>query len=833
MAHSYSFTFLFFLFPIGEEEEETVFEERAKLFRFVESGEWKERGLGPVKILKNKATGKYRLVMRREQIHKVCLNHGITAEGLGLRQMESNDKAWLWATKDFAESVEGAYEKFCIRFKTKDVGLEFKQAVDDAVAQLTATAGEEEPEEEDLKEEEEDKPESEKDVSVPPKEEKKETPTAAPIFGSAAASKPLSFADLLNSNSGSSSGFKSDPNFTFPGAGTSVFKSSAAASPVPTSTADKTETKDDDDTGANEAEEYEPEVDFKPVVPLPDLVDVKTGEEDEEVLYKHRAKLFRYSAETKEFKERGLGDIKILKHRVTGKVRVILRREQILKLACNFNLTPSIELKPMSTSDKAFQWICMDFSEGELTQEGLAVKFKTEDIAAGFKQAWKDAVAGLQGAEKPKKDDGFKACEGAAKGFGSMFKPKPGSWECPGCMTRNGADIAKCPCCNTSNPNNKPAAPAAPVSAATTSVGFGDAFKPKAGSWECSGCMTRNGADVALCPCCQTPNPNGPPPSSKDGASTTPASSSLSSKLSAGVVSGGFSFGTSAASTTSASGGGGFSFGTKVPLGSTSSTTSTPTFGTTVPLGSTPGSAASSSGFTFGASSTPKSTSTTPVFGTGAIKFGAPETPKPASSSIFGTPTASTSIFGAPAAGSPATPSRPPVFGTPTVTATPPNKEVPSIFGGTGKTPPSSFVIGGAASAADKPAINFGGFTFGSTPVVKAPAEKDQDKEEKQKEEEKTAVAPPTGLFSGFKGFGNAAASTTAAPVSFASILNADKEEPKKEEEEASTAPMSSWAPPTGVFSFAPNKSLFSVGRTNSQSSLADSESEAGDEGKF
>lgn len=35
---------------------------------------------------------------------------------------------------------------------------------------------------------------------------------------------------------------------------------------------------------------------FEPVVALPDLVDLKTGEEDEDVLYEHRAKLYRFVA---------------------------------------------------------------------------------------------------------------------------------------------------------------------------------------------------------------------------------------------------------------------------------------------------------------------------------------------------------------------------------------------------------------------------------------------------------------------------------------------------------------------------------------------------------
>lgn len=48
-------------------------------------------------------------------------------------------------------------------------------------------------------------------------------------------------------------------------------------------------------------------------------VEVKTGEEDEEVLYSHRSKLFRFAEG--EWKERGLGDVKILRHTSTKKLR--------------------------------------------------------------------------------------------------------------------------------------------------------------------------------------------------------------------------------------------------------------------------------------------------------------------------------------------------------------------------------------------------------------------------------------------------------------------------------------------------------------------------------
>lgn len=40
----------------------------------------------------------------------------------------------------------------------------------------------------------------------------------------------------------------------------------------------------------------------------------------------------------------------------------------------------------------------------------------------------------------------------------------------------------------------------------TTAVGgFGDAFKPKVGSWECSVCLIRNNSDKLYCASCDTP----------------------------------------------------------------------------------------------------------------------------------------------------------------------------------------------------------------------------------------------------------------------------------------------------------------------------------------
>ena len=109
----------------------------------------------------------------------------------------------------------------------------------------------------------------------------------------------------------------------FPGAGAPLFKAAS------------NKDKDDDENEEDNAEggEYEPNVAFEPVVPLPALVEVSTGEEEEKVLFCDRGFLYRFVPDTKEWKEKGRGDMKILEHKKTGRTRLLMRREQV---CCSF-----------------------------------------------------------------------------------------------------------------------------------------------------------------------------------------------------------------------------------------------------------------------------------------------------------------------------------------------------------------------------------------------------------------------------------------------------------------------------------------------------------------
>lgn len=137
-------------------------------------------------------------------------------------------------------------------------------------------------------------------------------------------------------------------------------------------------------------EEEENNTYFTPVIPLPDKIEVKTGEENEEVLYSHRAKLYRFK--DSEWRERGIGDVKILQHK-NGKMRVVMRRDQILKICLNHVLDRDVEYK--KKDDKSWHFIVNDFSEGQYEIEQLCLRFKTADIAQEFKTAIDNALNGV------------------------------------------------------------------------------------------------------------------------------------------------------------------------------------------------------------------------------------------------------------------------------------------------------------------------------------------------------------------------------------------------------------------------------------------------------
>eukprot|EP00850_Spirogloea_muscicola_P024042 SM000427S15760 [mRNA] locus=s427:24385:25709:- [translate_table: standard] len=147
---------------------------------------------------------------------------------------------------------------------------------------------------------------------------------------------------------------------------------------------------EEEDTGAQ----------FAPVVKL-DEVAVSTGEEDEAILFEIKSKLYRFDKEGNQWKERGVGQVKLLEQRDTKRVRLLMRQSRTLKICANHTgtahaalpliLLPSISLSEHAGSDKSWVWHAPDFADGEVKDELFAMRFGSVESAQKFKTAFEDA----------------------------------------------------------------------------------------------------------------------------------------------------------------------------------------------------------------------------------------------------------------------------------------------------------------------------------------------------------------------------------------------------------------------------------------------------------
>ncbi|SPJ08821.1 ran binding protein 1, putative [Plasmodium sp. DRC-Itaito] len=120
-------------------------------------------------------------------------------------------------------------------------------------------------------------------------------------------------------------------------------------------------------------------------------VEIKTGEEDESLFWSGRSKLYRWVEG--EWKERGLGESKLLLHKKKGIIRFLLRQEKTLKVVANHYIYPNesyCKLVPNAGSEKIYAWTVKDFAE-EPKIEQFALKFNTADAAKLFKQKFDEA----------------------------------------------------------------------------------------------------------------------------------------------------------------------------------------------------------------------------------------------------------------------------------------------------------------------------------------------------------------------------------------------------------------------------------------------------------
>ncbi|XP_067842272.1 E3 SUMO-protein ligase RanBP2 isoform X2 [Heptranchias perlo] len=412
----------------GEEDETVLYSQRVKLFRFdTEISQWKERGVGNLKVLQNKANGRLRILMRREQVFKVCANHWITTT-MNLKPLMGSDRAWMWLASDFSDG-EAKPEQLAAKFKTPELAEDFKEKFEEfqrllldiplqtphklldngRTARLIQKAEEMKSGLKDLKhflKDEKGRSKDEGNVMVSSvsessstsglvikphsestgptlewdnydlREEALDTSVSSTAYGSPDTSSPVRKNLFRFGDSASGFNFSFQPSL------------SPLKSPKLNQSGLSVGTDEDSEFGQEEEKDVQH---FEPVIPLPDLIDVSTGEENEQVIFCHRAKLYRYDKEASQWKERGIGDLKILQNYDSKKVRIVMRRDQVLKICANHWLTPEVRIEPMKGTEKAFIWSVMDFADDEAKMEQLAVRFKQQEVANSFRDLFEEA----------------------------------------------------------------------------------------------------------------------------------------------------------------------------------------------------------------------------------------------------------------------------------------------------------------------------------------------------------------------------------------------------------------------------------------------------------
>ncbi|GER32092.1 Ran binding protein-1 [Striga asiatica] len=149
-------------------------------------------------------------------------------------------------------------------------------------------------------------------------------------------------------------------------------------------TALKKEEEEEEDDSKPSAEDEDTGAPIAPIVKLQE-VSVATGEENEDIMLDLKAKLYRFDKEGSQWKERGVGTVKLLKHKKTGKVRLVMRQNKTLKICANHLVLPTLTMQEHQGNDKSCVWHAADFADGELKQETFCIRFPSVENCKSFK----------------------------------------------------------------------------------------------------------------------------------------------------------------------------------------------------------------------------------------------------------------------------------------------------------------------------------------------------------------------------------------------------------------------------------------------------------------
>lgn len=108
-----------------------------------------------------------------------------------------------------------------------------------------------------------------------------------------------------------------------------------------------------------------------------------------------RAKLFRFDRDSREWKERGTGDVRLLKHKENKKTRLVMRRDKTLKVCANhYGTVPLRREEPKGSKLTASQSsrTCTSNPMWEVIGAGFGMPLRTSARESQKLRRWPSAL---------------------------------------------------------------------------------------------------------------------------------------------------------------------------------------------------------------------------------------------------------------------------------------------------------------------------------------------------------------------------------------------------------------------------------------------------------
>jgi Ran-binding protein 1 len=149
------------------------------------------------------------------------------------------------------------------------------------------------------------------------------------------------------------------------------------------------EHREDEEAAANEDEDTGAQV--APIVKLEEIA-VSTGEENEEAILELKAKLYRFDRDGNQWKERGAGTVKFLRHKESTKVRLVMRQSKTLKICANHLVLATMTVQEHAGNEKSCVWHATDFADGELKDELFCIRFASIENNKTFMEKFQEVA---------------------------------------------------------------------------------------------------------------------------------------------------------------------------------------------------------------------------------------------------------------------------------------------------------------------------------------------------------------------------------------------------------------------------------------------------------